>query len=159
WATQLASGRASRPGMGPLVGAAAGLVTILSVSALGAEDRALAGKELLKWLELAAVYLAATSLLHTPGQRRTLLFRLPAAGVSQAVVGLIQSVQRIGPDHFLIGGVIMRAYGTFEQPNPFGGYIGLHLPLAVALLCFGLSAGPWRRLSAVVVAVLSAALL
>ena len=58
----------------------------------------------------------------------------------------------------------MRAYGTFEQPNPFGGYLGLHLPLAVALVCYGLAAGSapaprpprrWARIGAALLITLS----
>ena len=159
WLTQIAAGRAPRPALTPLVGAAAFLLTGLALSALVATDLALAAKELLKWVELAAVYLAGTSLLQTREQRRTLALWLLAAAFSQALVGLLQSFARIGPEHFLIGGVIMRAYGTFEQPNPFGGYLGLHLPLAVSLVCFGLAAGRSRRIGFVVVAVIGFALL
>jgi putative inorganic carbon (hco3(-)) transporter len=137
WVTQLAAGRAPRPAFTPLLGAMAVLLCAITLSGLVATDLSLAAKELLKWVELGAVYAAGMSLLQTPGQRRTLLAWLLAAGTSQALVGLVQSVQRIGPEHFLIGGVLMRAYGTFEQPNPFGGYLGLHLPLIVALVCFG----------------------
>jgi O-antigen ligase len=35
----------------------------------------------------------------------------------------------------------MRAYGTFRQPNPYAGYLGLSLPLA-----FGLLLTNWRQL-------------
>jgi len=83
----------------------------------------LSAKELLKWLELAAVYLAGTSLLETAGQRRVMLIWLIGAALSQAFVGLAQSALRLGPPGFMIGGVLMRAYGTFEQPNPFAGYL------------------------------------
>jgi putative inorganic carbon (HCO3(-)) transporter len=157
WLTQIVAGRAPRPAVTPLVAAVAFLLTALALSALVASDLALAAKEMLKWVELATVYLAGTSLLRTPGQRLTLVCWLLAAATSQALVGLVQSVGRIGPDHFLIGGVLMRAYGTFEQPNPYGGYLGLHLPLAVALVCFGLPAGR-RRLPSLVIALIGAAL-
>jgi O-antigen ligase len=159
WLTRIAAGREPRPAFTPLVGAVAFLLTGLALSALVASDLALAAKEMLKWVELAAVYLAGTSLLRTREQRRTLLIWLLAAAFSQALVGLLQAVARIGPEHFLIGGVIMRAYGTFEQPNPFGGYLGLHLPLAVSLVCFGLAAGRRRRIGVLVVATLGLALL
>ncbi len=62
-------------------------------------------------------------------------------------MGLVQSVRFIGPAHFMIGGVLMQAYGTFEQPNPFGGYLGLHFPVAIALIFFGLPPGAWRRVA------------
>jgi len=40
----------------------------------------------------------------------------------------------------------MRAYGTFEQPNPYGGYLGLTLPLALGLVVVAaLGLGRWSR--------------
>jgi O-antigen ligase len=148
WATHLAAGRLPRPSVTPLVVAVAVLLVALSLSVLAASDLNMAAKELLKWIELAAVYLAGLSLLETRRHRRTLIVWLIAAAASQAVVGLYQSFRGIGPAHFTIVGVAMRAYGTFEQPNPFGGYLGLTLPLAVALAIFGLEAGRTRRLVA-----------
>ncbi|MGH2352977.1 MAG: O-antigen ligase family protein, partial [Chloroflexota bacterium] len=158
WAAQMVVGRAPKPARSPLLAAVAGLLTALVLSVLVATDIAMAAKELLKWGELAAVYLAGTTLLQTPGQRRTLLVWLVGASLSQAVFGLVQSVLHVGPEHFMIGGVVMRAYGTFEQPNPFGGYLGLGLPLAVAVCLFGLAPGLWRRLTAVAAAVIATAL-
>ncbi len=158
WLTQLASGRARRPALTPLLAAVAALLTTLALSVLVASDISLAAKEMLKWVEVAAVYLAATSLLQTAGQRRTLLLWLLGAALSQAIVGLVQSVRLIGPAHFMIGGVLMRAYGTFEQPNPFGGYLGLHFPVAIALIFFGLPPGAWRRVAAFATVTIGAAL-
>jgi O-antigen ligase len=159
WGTLVVAGRAQRPAASPLLGMIAALLVCFSLSVFVAPNLSLAAKELLKWLELATVVLAGTSLLETAAQRRTLLAWLLGAGASQAAFGLAQSVLRIGPEHFLIGGVIMRAYGTFEQPNPFGGYVGLTVPLAVSLALFGLPAGRWRRFAAGVAAVAGAALL
>jgi O-antigen ligase len=158
WATHVASGRAARPGAPPLLAAVAALLVTLALSVLVATDLGMAAKELLKWLELAAVYLAGLSLLETSGQRRTLLLWLLAAAVSQALVGLVQAFARIGPAHFMIGTLFMRAYGTFEQPNPFGGYLGLALPVAVALAGFGLPPGWWRRAVGAAAVVVAAAL-
>ena len=31
----------------------------------------------------------------------------------------------------------MRAYGTFQQPNPYAGYLGLTLPLAFSVALWG----------------------
>ena len=111
------------------------LVCLLSV--VVATDLSLSAKELLKWIELAAVYLVGTSLLETARHRRVMLCWLIGAAVSQALVGLIQSALRRGPPHFMIGGVVMRAYGTFEQPNPFAGYLGLLLPVRPSMAMVG----------------------
>jgi len=52
------------------------------------------------------------------------------------LVGFYQFLARKGPESFLFslgGRLMMRAYGTFGQPNPYGGYLGLILPLAYGL--------------------------
>ncbi|NBT95337.1 MAG: hypothetical protein EBT47_10130, partial [Chloroflexi bacterium] len=38
----------------------------------------------------------------------------------------------------------MRAYGSFEQPNPYAGYLGLHLPLVLSVALFGVRTRPAR---------------
>ncbi len=159
WLTHVAGTRAAgrparSPWITPITPAVGVLLLALLLSVFVAEDLSRSAKELLKWMELAAVYVAGRSLLDTPGSRRVLLVWLIVAAVSQALVGLGQAVLQIGPSHFMIGGVLMRAYGTFEQPNPFGGYLGLTLPLIAALVLFGLRPGWWRRLASAALALL-----
>ena len=57
------------------------------------------------------------------------------AAILEAVVGVWQfGLRGDGPEHFLIlGDRFYRAYGTFEQPNPYGGFLGLLLPIAIGL--------------------------
>ncbi|MCS6827162.1 MAG: O-antigen ligase family protein, partial [Caldilinea sp.] len=57
----------------------------------------------------------------------------------QAIYGLYQFIFQIGPEHFVILGRFMRASGTFDQPNPFGGFLGLALPptLSLAIWAWG----------------------
>jgi O-antigen ligase len=63
-------------------------------------------------------------------------------------MGLYQFIFRIGPDHFLIMGQYMRASGVFQQPNPFGGFLGLALPVALSLAIWAWSelVGAGKRL-------------
>ncbi|MHB8619734.1 MAG: O-antigen ligase family protein, partial [Chloroflexota bacterium] len=58
------------------------------------------------------------------------------ATLSEDALGAAQVALRIGPPAFLIGGRILRAYGTFGQPNPFGGYLNLTLPVMVGVVLF-----------------------
>jgi O-antigen ligase len=52
--------------------------------------------------------------------------------LAEALLGAYQYYFRAGPEGFLLfGGANLRAYGTFEQPNPYAGYLGLILPLAL----------------------------
>jgi putative inorganic carbon (hco3(-)) transporter len=67
---------------------------------------------------------------NTPTPLLLLMLFLPA--VVQALIGIWQfGLRGYGPEHFAILGQYYRAYGTFEQPNPFGGYMGLNAALAL----------------------------
>jgi putative inorganic carbon (HCO3(-)) transporter len=55
-----------------------------------------------------------------------------------ALHGIYQFLFQIGPEGFVLFDRFMRAHGTFEQPNPYGGYLGLVLPLAAGLVMAGI---------------------
>ncbi len=99
-------------------------------------------KEVLKWLEVLGIYLFVVNAI---GRReaKVLVLLILLAGISQALLGIYQFFGRVGPEGFLLFGRFMRAHGTFEQPNPYGGYLGLVLPLAYSL-AFG-AKGEGRR--------------
>jgi O-antigen ligase len=89
--------------------------------------------ETAKWLEMLGLYLLIVNLL--PAKHLGwVVFTLLLAGLAQAALGLYQFVFKVGPEGFLLfEGRFLRAYGTFEQPNPYAGYLGLVLPLALSL--------------------------
>ena len=62
-----------------------------------------------------------------------LIAGLLVAGIGQALLGLVQFVTQSGPEAFVLLGRFMRAYGTFRQPNPYAGYLGLVAPFAISL--------------------------
>jgi putative inorganic carbon (hco3(-)) transporter len=89
--------------------------------------------ELLKWGEM---YLIAGIVVDAAGRKKlwwavgVLLF----VGALQAGIGIWQFQFRgHGPESFIILGNRYRAYGTLEQPNPFGGLMGIVWPVAAAL--------------------------
>jgi O-antigen ligase len=91
--------------------------------------------ELAKWVQIALLFLFVSATL----TRRRLLWLvggLLAIGLFQAGVGLWQfGLRGEGPEHFaILDGDYYRAYGTFEQPNPYAGFLGLMLPLAVGVV-------------------------
>ncbi|MEN6479878.1 MAG: O-antigen ligase family protein [Anaerolineales bacterium] len=90
-------------------------------------------KELAKWIELGLLLWMAASLAERRW-RLWLAVGLLVGGALQALLGIRQFLLGIGPEGFLLLGRYMRAYGTFQQPNPYGGYLGLVLPLAYGLV-------------------------
>nr|WP_290669388.1 O-antigen ligase family protein [Ardenticatena sp.] len=117
------------------------LLSLLNAFSLGA-----AAKELVKWLEIAALYTIAWREL----RRRDILIivlALLTAGALAAMQGIYQSVFRVGPPGFLFplaGRLWLRAYGTFAQPNPYAGYLGLTLPLAYGIVLATSGMAPQR---------------
>ncbi len=109
------------------------MVGVVAMSAFQATDLALTAKETLKWLELLLVYLYVIAEMGTYRQAMTLLGFLFAGAAIEGVIGLVQFVLRIGPENFAIGR-FMRAYGTFDQPNPYAGYLGMLIPMAIGFL-------------------------
>lgn len=87
--------------------------------------------ELAKWVEMFAAYWLVAQYL-SPRDVERLLAVMFLAGLAEALLGAYQYYFRAGPEGFLLfGGANLRAYGTFEQPNPYAGYLGLILPLAL----------------------------
>lgn len=94
-------------------------------------------KEIAKWLEFIAVYwMAWNEFRGRPRQLGLFLAALMMGALIETAIGAAQVVLRLGPAEFLIGGVILRAYGTFGQPNPFAGYLNLTLPVALGIALF-----------------------
>jgi putative inorganic carbon (HCO3(-)) transporter len=91
--------------------------------------------ELLKWLQILALFWLVVD--HVDARRLPwLVGGLLLIGVFQAAVGLWQfGLRGTGPEHYaILNGRFYRAYGTFEQPNPYAGYLGLVFPLGVGLV-------------------------
>jgi putative inorganic carbon (HCO3(-)) transporter len=108
---------------------------VLVASWFSALSLAASVKETLKWVQILLIYLFVGSTFNEKRVRSTITLILIAAVVA-AMLGVYQFFGRVGPDGFLWHtpvGLFMRAYSTFQQPNPFGGYLGLVAPLAYAL--------------------------
>jgi putative inorganic carbon (HCO3(-)) transporter len=91
--------------------------------------------ELIKWVQILLLFLFVSAHL-TLRRVQWLLGALLLTGLFQAGVGIWQfGLRGEGPDHFaILGGDFYRAYGTFEQPNPYAGYLGLTASLAVGVV-------------------------
>ncbi|MBM4437453.1 MAG: O-antigen ligase family protein [Actinobacteria bacterium] len=92
-------------------------------------------KEVLKWLEIALAVTLLADVLRVERSRRWILWTVLLAVLAEAAIGLVQTLINVGPATFSVGGVI-RAFGTFDQPNPYGGYLGLHAPFLLAAVIY-----------------------
>lgn len=131
WLAQMAAQREIRFPHPPLLLPFLLLLGAMLTSLPGALSLRAALKELIKWGSMLAAYLLVAA--HVERKHLSwLMGAILTAGCGQALLGIYQFLTGQGPEWFLLGR-FMRAYGTFEQPNPYGGYLGLTLPLAVAL--------------------------
>lgn len=122
----------------PITYALSAFIAVSLLSFLPARDFTDWANESLKWIQILLVYLLVAN--ERDSRRRALFIgAVLVAAAGQAIYGIIQSdVRGFGPREFRVlgseGG--FRAYGTFEQPNPFGGYMGLTWPVAAMIALF-----------------------
>ncbi|MCS6774330.1 MAG: O-antigen ligase family protein [Thermoflexales bacterium] len=85
---------------------------------------------------------------HRTGHLHVLLGAILLSGLLQAGLGIYQAEFRgFGPAEFRVFGTEarFRAYGSFEQPNPFGGYMGLIWPVALGVAVWRAQARAWAQ--------------
>jgi putative inorganic carbon (HCO3(-)) transporter len=151
WLARMAARRRIRLPHPPLLLPLLLLLGTMATSLLGALSLRLGVKELGKWGSIVIAYLVVCACL----ERKHLgwiIAAIMASGSAQALLGMLQFLTGRGPEGFVLFGRFMRAYGSFEQPNPYGGYLGLTLPVMVALIL--VSRSRLARLGAVVSALL-----
>ncbi len=119
-----------------LIVAAVALLFAMVISAATAQSITASIKDLIKWIEFLAVLLLGAKYLRTRKQIWILVVAMVLAGVSQAFYGYAQNFLNLGPQSFIRDGGL-RVYGTFNQPNPYAGYINMSLPIALSLLLLG----------------------
>jgi len=88
--------------------------------------------ESIKWF---VILIMSMFVLHhaKAGRWRLFTFVLVVAAAANAIVGIYIFFGGSGADHLAINNRFFRAFGTFGQPNPFGGFMGLILPLSLAM--------------------------
>ena len=121
--------------------------TVLLLSLLSAIGLAEGIAEVVKWAEFALVVALLPAMTAGKNSIWTAV-ALIAGAVGQSILGLYQFWYQIGPEWFVLFGRYMRASGTFRQPNPYAGYLGILLPIAVSLAVWAwanlFKAGKWR---------------
>lgn len=115
--------------------ALAAYLVAICLSMLVAADRVAALKEIIKWSEALVVVGLCVSYLRTEWRVHAVVCATIGAATAEALLGYAQWVVatgQAGP-----GGEDLRVFGTFAQPNPFGGFLNFGLLLALALALFG----------------------
>ncbi|MDX1613456.1 MAG: O-antigen ligase family protein [Candidatus Promineifilaceae bacterium] len=115
-----------------------GFTLVAALSLLEAQSLTLGLKELAKWVEVTLLIMAVVDLSNPTGHRPSrslgsttiglnwIILMILVAGASQALIGAWQfGLASSGPDHFMVLDRFYRAFGTFQQPNPFGGFVGI----------------------------------
>lgn len=95
--------------------------------------------EWLKWVSMLVMVAICLDL----GKWEWLVFGLVLSGVANAVIGIYEYFGGSGALHLLIDSSHFRAFGTFGQPNPFGGFMGLVAPIA-AMAALGYARRLWK---------------
>lgn len=147
WVARMATGREIKTAHPPLLVPLLIFVGVISLSFLGALSLQWSLKGLLVWLELLAIYLFVVNVVDRP-QVKIIVILILFAGCLEALLGFYQFFGRRGPEGFLLFDRFIRAHGTFEQPNPYGGYLALILPLALSLF---LARWRWRDFWSVII--------
>ncbi|MFN8529385.1 MAG: O-antigen ligase family protein [Anaerolineae bacterium] len=102
--------------------------------------------EWMKWLQILALILMIGDL----AVRRAwewIVFALVVAALTNSITGIYEYFGGSGALHLIVNERNFRAFGTFGQPNPFAGFMGLIAPLAlVAAIGYGIRAWKlWRH--------------
>ena len=116
----------------PLLYAMLLLLFAMLLSITGTASISSSLKELSKWIEFLIVLVLGSQYLRTRRQIWTLILIAGLAAVSQGLYGYIQEFFNIGPQSF-VRDAGLRVYGTFDQPNPYAGYINITLSIMIAL--------------------------
>ncbi len=111
------------PVMAPILG-------FLCITGLTAFSAVSLGAWLTEWLKWASILLLVVLCLDL-GQWEWIVFALVLSGVANALIGLYEFFGGSGALVLLIDNRFFRAFGTFGQPNPFGGFMGLLAPVAL----------------------------
>lgn len=112
------------------------LLAVMLLSMTGALNLKDSLKELAKWLEFLVLVLLGAQYLRTRRQIWLLVSLLIIAAITQALAGYTQAVFNLGPASF-VRSYNLRVYGTFDQPNPYAGYLNMSLAVSLALLLLG----------------------
>jgi O-antigen ligase len=93
-------------------------------------------KEIFKWLEFIILVMLGAQYLRTRRQIWMLVICIVVAAITQSFFGYAQAIFHLGPASF-VRSFTLRVYGTFDQPNPYAGYLNMALVVTLALVLLG----------------------
>jgi putative inorganic carbon (HCO3(-)) transporter len=105
-------------------------ISIITLTGFVADNLSAWLNEWIKWLIIA---LTVFYVLENKQHRQIIALLLLVSAFGHAVVGIYTFLGGSGADHLRISERFFRAFGTFGQPNPFGGFMGLIAPLGIML--------------------------
>ncbi|MGH2508366.1 MAG: O-antigen ligase family protein, partial [Ktedonobacteraceae bacterium] len=112
------------------------LIGVMLLSMTVAISRTDSLKEIAKWLEFIVLILLGAQYLRTRRQIWTLIIFIVVAALTQAFFGYAQVLLSLGPQSF-VRSFTLRIYGTFDQPNPYAGYLNMALAVTLAITLLG----------------------
>ena len=109
------------------------LIGFITIGGLTIFNAISVGAWLNEWLKWVLMLIMAVLVVSIAGKLRWewLVLGLVMAGIANALIGFYIFFGGSGALHLLINNRFFRAFGTFGQPNPFGGFMGLLTPLAL----------------------------
>jgi O-antigen ligase len=114
-----------------------------AITMLWAPDLVFGLPEVIKWIEIILVMLLAIDVAQRRGTQ-WILTGVFITATLQALVGIYEArIRGVGPLGFQLSEGVYRAYGTFEQPNPFAGFVGMVLPIGVMLTAYFMVRVAW----------------
>lgn len=113
-----------------------------ALSLVGALSLGFGLRELLKWIEVALLVALTVDMVGFDRARlHWAVLAVLVGGAVQALIGLYEFFGGSGADHLaILGGARYRAFGSFGQPNPFAGFMGLCVALGAGALWGALAA-------------------
>lgn len=112
------------------------LIGVMFLSMTIAISRSDSLKEIAKWLEFLVLVLFGSHYLRTRRQIWMLVSFIIVAALTQAFFGYAQAIFSLGPQSF-VRSLTLRIYGTFDQPNPYAGYLNMALAVTLAITLLG----------------------
>ncbi len=130
WTCRVAAG--GRVPIDSVVWAYAAVAMALGASIIAGSGVLAWAGELYRWLAAAFVFLVAKSEIRERAHVDRMILGISVGVFGVSVHAIRQVMTSDGPPPFVVNG-LLRAYGTFGQPNPLAAYLELSLPIVIAI--------------------------